>query len=356
MSSTTLVSSLKMPQIGSNRLNNNFGGTGGAGGVNNNRNTGNSINGIVGGGNYNNNNYRGPAAARPTTNGGVRGGGPVASRSSPFNNNNNNRSRSPGGYQQQPQPQPRQNQPIRGGGGGGAGRRMPLPSPSSSSALSFQAGGRQAATTPGYDNLYRDPPQPLSAPQRSTQTQRNMIARGDVLEKIREIIESEGYPLEDPSFDRMVKDTFPGAISNKELETRVVSVLNDRGFTAENTLLATSLCCDELARVLEDDFVRVYGNNFNLGGLAGFPFAGNTGYVHNCLFGEQIFVAFFLFLLWIFLIPVCICSDSSLITLFFFLFGFLVHFFDHNHHALKITSLDTDSVPWQVTFLITEIV
>jgi hypothetical protein len=42
--------------------------------------------------------------------------------------------------------------------------------------------------------------------------------------------------------------------------------------------LATSLCCDELARRLEDDFVKVYGNNFNLGGLSGFPFAGNTGF------------------------------------------------------------------------------
>ena len=33
-----------------------------------------------------------------------------------------------------------------------------------------------------------------------------------------------------------------------------------------------------LARVLEDDFVTKYGNNFNLGGLSGFPFAGNTGF------------------------------------------------------------------------------
>jgi hypothetical protein len=85
------------------------------------------------------------------------------------------------------------------------------------------------------------------------------------------------YPLDDPAFDKLVKSTFPGAISDRELKERVVSVLNDRGFTADNTLLATSLCSDEVARVLEDDFVHVYGNNFNLGGLAGFPFAGNTG-------------------------------------------------------------------------------
>jgi len=43
-------------------------------------------------------------------------------------------------------------------------------------------------------------------------------------------------------------------------------------------LFATSVCADELARVLEDEFVDIYGTNFNLGGLSGFPFAGNTGW------------------------------------------------------------------------------
>jgi len=97
-------------------------------------------------------------------------------------------------------------------------------------------------------------------------------------EKIKLIVQSESYPKFDADFDKLVKSNFPGAISNQELETKVVNVLADKGFTGENTLLATSLCCDELARCLEDDFVKVYGNNFNLGGLAGFPFAGNTGF------------------------------------------------------------------------------
>ena len=79
-------------------------------------------------------------------------------------------------------------------------------------------------------------------------------------------------------YDEMIDSKFPGALSNKDLETRVVEVLSKKGFTSKNTLLATSLCCDELARRLEDDFVKVYGNNFNLGGLSGFPFAGNTGF------------------------------------------------------------------------------
>ena len=64
-----------------------------------------------------------------------------------------------------------------------------------------------------------------------------------------------------------MKRAFPGAISNLELEAKVVKILADKGFDSDNTLLATSLCCDELARVLEDDLGRVYGKNFFLGGL-----------------------------------------------------------------------------------------
>ena len=97
-------------------------------------------------------------------------------------------------------------------------------------------------------------------------------------ERIKVIIASENDPVENPEFDKLVKATFPGAISNTELKAKVVDILAKKGFTGENTLLATCLCCDELARQLEDDFVNLYGNNFNLGGLAGFPFAGNTGF------------------------------------------------------------------------------
>mmetsp|Transcript_24481 Transcript_24481/g.52752 ORF Transcript_24481/g.52752 Transcript_24481/m.52752 type:complete len:298 (-) Transcript_24481:216-1109(-) len=95
-------------------------------------------------------------------------------------------------------------------------------------------------------------------------------------EKLEEIFASK--PAENPAFDKLVRSNFPGAISNKELATRVVELLEEKGFTSDNTLLATSVCADELARELEDQFVDIYGNNFNLGGLSGFPFAGNTGW------------------------------------------------------------------------------
>mmetsp|Transcript_11216 Transcript_11216/g.15789 ORF Transcript_11216/g.15789 Transcript_11216/m.15789 type:complete len:339 (-) Transcript_11216:940-1956(-) len=99
-----------------------------------------------------------------------------------------------------------------------------------------------------------------------------------VLEKIKAILQAEEYPAQNEEFDAIVKTNFPGAMSNQELEFKVVDILSSFGFEGENTLLATSLCCDELARTLEDDLGRCYGKNFFLGGLAGFPFAGNTGF------------------------------------------------------------------------------
>jgi hypothetical protein len=99
-----------------------------------------------------------------------------------------------------------------------------------------------------------------------------------ILDKIKRILDEAENPLVDAEFDAIVQERFPGAIDNNALEDSVVKILASKGFTAKNTLLATSLCCDELARRLEDDFVKIYGNNFNLGGLSGFPFAGNTGF------------------------------------------------------------------------------
>lgn len=79
-------------------------------------------------------------------------------------------------------------------------------------------------------------------------------------------------------YDVMIKLIFPGALSYEQLESRVVNQLDSKGYTSDNTLLATSLCCDELARNLEKDFAKIYGKNFSLGGLAGFPFGGTTAF------------------------------------------------------------------------------
>ncbi len=51
-----------------------------------------------------------------------------------------------------------------------------------------------------------------------------------------------GRPEENEAIDALVKANFPGAISNKEMETKVASILEGKGFTPANTLLCTSLC------------------------------------------------------------------------------------------------------------------
>jgi hypothetical protein len=70
---------------------------------------------------------------------------------------------------------------------------------------------------------------------------------------------------------------YPKAISNSELVSKVTSTLAPHGY-GDTTLVATSLCCDEINRVLENDFTAVYGDTFSMGGLAGFPFGGKTGF------------------------------------------------------------------------------
>ena len=106
------------------------------------------------------------------------------------------------------------------------------------------------------------------------------IVVGDTAEEFAARVDAtfENSPAKDPEFDAIVRERFPGALTNQELVTGTVNALASKGYNGENTLLATSLCCDELARELEDDFNGIYGNNFNLGGLAGFPFAGKTGF------------------------------------------------------------------------------
>jgi hypothetical protein len=59
-------------------------------------------------------------------------------------------------------------------------------------------------------------------------------------------------------------------------------ILGKHGFEKEKTLLATSLCCDEVCREMEDELRQVYGENFCFGGIAGFPFGGCTAFGALC--------------------------------------------------------------------------
>lgn len=75
-----------------------------------------------------------------------------------------------------------------------------------------------------------------------------------------------------------VMDYFPGALTNAELVDKVTTSIEEAGFSTEKTLVATSLCCDEVNRPLETDFADVFDTNFHMGGLAGFPFGGLTSF------------------------------------------------------------------------------
>ena len=74
---------------------------------------------------------------------------------------------------------------------------------------------------------------------------------------------------------------FKGALSSSEVLERVAAVIEPRGFTAENTLFAQSVCPDEInheAGDITDIFQKYLGEVFHLGGLAGIPFTGKTGF------------------------------------------------------------------------------
>lgn len=65
---------------------------------------------------------------------------------------------------------------------------------------------------------------------------------------------------------------------NHTLVSLARAKLAEYGYADSTTLLATSLCCDEVNKPLMDELSTVYGNNFNMGGLAGFAFGGVTSF------------------------------------------------------------------------------
>ena len=68
-------------------------------------------------------------------------------------------------------------------------------------------------------------------------------------------------------------------ITDNVLLQKLEIVLEEKAhYEADKTLLTTSLCCDEVNRELEDTLKSVYGNNFSMGGLAGFAFGGITSF------------------------------------------------------------------------------
>lgn len=70
-----------------------------------------------------------------------------------------------------------------------------------------------------------------------------------------------------------ISASFPNALTNGELVKKVAERLKPYGY-GSNSLVATSLCCDEVNRPLEKELAKAYDEPFVMGGLAGFPFGG----------------------------------------------------------------------------------
>jgi hypothetical protein len=66
-------------------------------------------------------------------------------------------------------------------------------------------------------------------------------------------------------------------LSNDKLLKMLQGTLAPYGY-GKTTLVATSLCCDEVNRPLEKALASAYDEPFVMGGLAGFPFGGVTSF------------------------------------------------------------------------------
>lgn len=89
-----------------------------------------------------------------------------------------------------------------------------------------------------------------------------------------------------PDFDTSVRTFFPGAVPNSVVNLRVSKKLSGRDYRPYNTIMGSSLCSDEIdstALSLKQQLQRTLclkndGGVFELGGLAGVPFVGKSGF------------------------------------------------------------------------------
>lgn len=77
-----------------------------------------------------------------------------------------------------------------------------------------------------------------------------------------------------------IQEVYPNAMTRESVSTRLLKVLEaNGGFDPERTLWATSDCSDEVNRTSARFRRELHiGDTFQLGGLAGYPFTGETGF------------------------------------------------------------------------------
>lgn len=86
----------------------------------------------------------------------------------------------------------------------------------------------------------------------------------------------EARPLQ-----QLAQDFFPGSLSGGQVLWKALQTLHRHGLDKSNTLVALSVCPDEINHKVGDltDLVHQhFGREFHLGGLGGIPFTGKTGF------------------------------------------------------------------------------
>lgn len=86
------------------------------------------------------------------------------------------------------------------------------------------------------------------------------------------------------TYDKIVLSQFPDAMNMRDASVQLLGKLkNEYGFIISNTLMAESICADEINH-RNKSFFGVLGEPFEMGGLAGIPFTGSVGlkaYAHH---------------------------------------------------------------------------
>lgn len=81
--------------------------------------------------------------------------------------------------------------------------------------------------------------------------------------------------------DEQVRKFFPKAMRQQDVVNAVVHLTHDAGIDRNNTLFSHSVCPDEINHDEHDITERLrdhFESCFSLGGLAGIPFTGKTGF------------------------------------------------------------------------------
>lgn len=78
------------------------------------------------------------------------------------------------------------------------------------------------------------------------------------------------------------KEKFPTSLTGPDIDHAMHSVLRERGWTTQNTILAHATCPDEVNYDSDTDLMNLmakrWSKRFTLGGLGGMAFAGKTGW------------------------------------------------------------------------------